>query len=56
MYSIAQYLFVASHKMNILTPVESVYHFLGVHRSNPFVSNLMFVYEISSYVDITSIA
>ena len=32
------------------------YHFISVHNSNPFVSNLMSVYVISSYVDIASIS
>ena len=36
--------------------MSSEYHFVGVHRSNPFVSNLMSVYVIRSYVDIASIS
>ena len=39
-----------------LTLISSEYHFVGVHRSNPFISNLMSVYVISSYVDIASIS
>ena len=31
------------------------HHFLGVHRSNLFLSNLLSVYRVSSYVDITSV-
>ena len=38
------------------TLISSEYHFVGVHRSNPFVSNLMSVYVIRSYVDIASIS
>ena len=38
------------------THMSSEYHFVGVHRSNPFVSNLMSVYVIRSYVDIASIS
>ena len=36
-------------------PMSSEYHFLGVDRSNPFVSTLIFMYEIGSDVDIASI-
>ena len=38
------------------TLILSEYYFLGVYRSNPFVSNLKAVYEISSYVHISSIS
>ena len=38
------------------TLISSEYHFVGVHRPNTFISNLMSVYEISSYVDIASIS
>ena len=45
------------HNINWIytTPILSEYHFLGVYRSNPFVSYLVSVYEISSYIDIASI-
>ena len=42
--------------MNLRTPISLEYHFISVHNSNPFVSNLMSVYVISSYVDIASIS
>ena len=42
--------------MNLQTPISLEYHFISVHNSNPFVSNLMSVYVISSYVDIASIS
>ena len=38
------------------TFISSEYHFAVVHRSNRFVSYLMSVYVISSYVDIASIS
>ena len=34
--------------------MSSEYHFVTVHRSNSFVSNLICVYVITSYVDIAS--
>ena len=55
-YSIQQDLFLNTHKMNLQTPISLEYHFISVHNSNPFVSNLMSVYVISSYVDIASIS
>ena len=42
--------------MNLGMPISFEYHFVGAHKSNPFVSWLMFVYVISSYVDIASIS
>ena len=54
--------FIQSHNTSSSTHVRSIYatlifseyHFVGVHRSNPFASNLMSVYVISSYIDIAS--
>ena len=37
------------------TPISSGYHFLGVYRSNPFVSNLMPMFESRFYVDVAYI-
>ena len=34
------------------TPIPSKYDFLSVHRSTPFLSTLIFVYETGCYVDI----
>ena len=47
-----------SHHMRKIstTLITSEYHFIGVYRSNPLISNLMSLYEISSYVDIASIS
>ena len=55
-YSIQQDLFLNTHKMNLRTPISSECHFISVHNSNSFVSNLMSVHVISSYVDIASIS
>ena len=61
-YSYNFFKFIQSHKTYsriharwiCTTLISSEYHFVGVYRSNPFLSNLMSVYVISSYVDIAS--
>ena len=47
---------MTSHNNNIPKAYLVGASFFGVHKSNPFVSSLMFVYEIRFYVDISSIA
>ena len=42
--------------MSLRTPISLENHFVGVHKSNPFVSQIMSVYVISCYVDIASIS
>ena len=38
------------------TPISSKCDFLSVHRSTPFLSTLIFVYETGCYVDIASVS
>ena len=52
-YLIQQDLFL---QRNLQTSISLEYHFLGAHKSNPFVSLLISVYVISSYGDIASIS
>ena len=54
-YSLLHFRFLTSHNINIPNTYLFGASFFGVHRLNPFVPNLMSVYEIRSFVDIFSI-
>ena len=55
LYSLLHFRFLTSHNINVPNAYIFGASFFGVHRLNPFVCNLMSVYEIRSFVDIFSI-